>query len=291
MSGLELLAESPAHLADLDWGAAPHVFPASDMFRAAVTEEDLDGWLDCSLLHVPFFNVLHRGFDVALEDVTSPRMLDGVAHPGYVDGAKVRGWLAQGGTVSIAYLHQWHGSLRTLCRSIGERTSTRVGASAFVTGAGAPGLRLHRDDTHVVVAQISGRKRWYLYDVPADQAAWRPGYVESAPPPPTSIVELAPGDALYVPEGMAHRAEACADAPSFHISLTINEPRLRDAVELAVAACLASLPNHTSLGSSATEREETARRILQRLASTLREVDVHDLVAALERRTVDRARR
>jgi ribosomal protein L16 Arg81 hydroxylase len=291
VSELELLAATPEELAELRWGAAPHRFTASKELREAATDDDLDDWLDASLLHVPFFNVLHRGVDVAPEDVTSARIIDGQARPGYIDGDKVRGWLAKGGTASIAYLHQWHRPLRTLCRAIAERTSTRVGASAFVTGAGAPGLRVHRDDTHVVVAQVSGRKRWYLYDVPDGAAAWRPGYTERELPQPTSVVELAPGDALYVPEGMAHHAEAMANAPSFHVSLTINEPRIHDAIDLAVAACLASIPDHASLGSSSTQREEAARRILARLASTLPRVDVRALVAALERRTVDRARR
>jgi hypothetical protein len=291
VTGLDLLAASPEHVAELRWGVAPHVFAASETYRAAATDADLDGWLDCSLLHVPFFNVVHRGVDVAVEDVTSPRVLDGEARAGYIDSDKVRGWLAQGGTLSIAYLHQWHRPLRTLCRAIAERTSTRVGASAFVTGAGAPGLRVHRDDTHVVVVQVSGRKRWHLYDLPDDAAAWRPGYLEDAPAAPTRVIELAPGDALYVPEGMAHRAEAAEHAPSFHISLTINEARVRDAVDLALAACMSSIPDHASLGSSPAQREEAARRILRRVASTLPQIDVRDLVAALDRRTLDRTRR
>lgn len=283
--------ELPGHLFDrpeeagrLAWGLSPLVFTPSAALASTVSANELDGWLDCSLLRHPFFSVISGGNPVAPDEVSSLRVVGGQAQDGYIDGAKVRRWLDRGATLMLANLHEWHAPTQRLCRELAEHLSVKAGATIFYTPAGNQGLRVHRDDCHVLVLQVAGSKRWLLYDTPVEAESWKPGFADPDKLPAPAQLELRVGQALYIPEGQAHAAQSLGEA-SLHLSITLREPRLRELVSLAVNACLASIPEHASLTGSTEARRHAAEELLQRLSRALMRVDVPGLVASVERRT------
>lgn len=282
--GLRLLCRDPRTADDLPWGEAHAVFDAAQEAAAIVSRQDLEDWLECSLLHYPVLNAMRGGTPVPPEALTRVMHVSGDLRAGYVDAAKVRFQLAAGATVVVQNLHEWHRPAQHLCRRLAQLFSAKAGAVAFWTRAGEDGLRVHRDDGHLFVVQISGTKRWYLYDTPRDAADWSPGYVEDLASART--VDLRPGQVLYLPEGIAHHTRTL-DTESVHVTVAIREPRLRDTVELAVRACLARIPDHATLSGTTAEREETADELLTRLAEALGRVDRAALVRDLSRRAAE----
>jgi hypothetical protein len=278
---LFLHAEEAERLA---WGVSPLLFTPSKDLSSVVSASELDGWLDCSLLRYPFFNVISGGNPLAPEEVSSARIVGGSVQDGFIDGAKVRRWLDRGATLMLANLHEWHAPSQRLCRNLAERLSTKASASIFYTPAGHQGLNVHRDDCHVLVIQLTGTKRWSLYDTPKDPEDWTPGPVTPGSLTRPTPLELRAGQALYVPEGQAHAAQSLEE-PSMHLSITLREPRLRELVSLAVKACVSSIPEHASLTGSMEQRRQVAEDLLQRLSRALTRVDVPALVTSLERRT------
>ena len=268
---------------DLPWGEAHAVFDASAELAGVITRQDLDEWLDYSLLHYPVLNAVRGADPVPPEDLTRVMTVSGDPHGGYVDGAKVRAQVAAGATVVVQNLHEWHRPARLLCDRAAELFTAKAGAVAFWSPPGEEGVRVHRDDGHLFVVQICGTKRWYLYDTPREAADWKPGYVDELGG--AEVVDLRPGQVLYLPEGIAHHTRAL-DTESVHVTVAIREPGLRDTAETALRACLASIPAHAALSGTTADRERAADDLLTRLADALGRVDRGALVAHLERRAV-----
>ncbi len=260
------------------------MFDAAPDLAQIVSRQDLDDWLDCSLLHYPVLNAMRGGTPVPPEELTRVMTVSGDPRAGYVDGARVRAQLSAGATVVVQNLHEWHRPAQRLCRRAARLFAAKAGAVAFWTPPGQNGLRVHRDDGHLFVVQISGTKRWYLYDTPREARDWAPGYVEDLDG--AHVLDLRPGQVLYLPDGTAHHARTL-DTESLHVTVAIREPGLRDTAELAVRACLASIPAHATLSGTAAEREQAADDLLTRLAAALGRVDRGALVHDLGRRAAE----
>ncbi len=271
---------------DFELHGGPCSFGPSNAARNVLSASTIEGWLDCSLLRFPFFSLALDGKPVAPEETCSTRIVGGHADAGYVDAVRVRALMERGATLVLANLHEWHAPARDLCRALAELHLAKVGAVAFWTAAANRGLRVHRDDCHVFVVQLAGRKRWSLYDVPSETSAFTPGYADETKLGAPKVVDLAPGQALFIPEGQAHTA-AALDEASLHVSFTVREPRLHDVVALAIKACLASVPEHTALSGERDDREAQARAILGRLGRALGRVDVPALVSSIEKRAIE----
>lgn len=68
--GLRLLCRDPRTADDLPWGEAHAVFDAAQDVAAIVSRQDLEDWLDCSLLHYPVLNAMRGGTPVPPEALT-----------------------------------------------------------------------------------------------------------------------------------------------------------------------------------------------------------------------------
>lgn len=273
----------PSDAARLEWGVAPLRFVPSRELLEAVSAAMVESWLDCSLLRHPFFSVVQNHEPVSLDEVGANRVVAGVAYDGYIDGTAVRARLARGATLLLANVHEWHAPMRTVCGDLAQLTGCKTGAVVFWTGPDSPGLRVHRDDCHVFIVQLAGAKRWRLYDVPADAAAWAPGFLTGVPAHEPTVIDLQAGDAVYVPKGQAHATESVGGS-SLHLSITVREPEYRELIQLALQACTANVPKHRALTGERNERERAAKAYLEQVADALGRVNVSKLVASLEKR-------
>jgi hypothetical protein len=92
---------------------------------------------------------------------------------------------------------------------------------------------VHCDETDLMVIQLVGRKRWFL----ACEQSPLPNEWEQIPKGPPElnnpeVVEVGPGDLLYLPRGTTHCVEAMED--SIHLSVSFTPLTLRE----AIIACL-----------------------------------------------------
>jgi quercetin dioxygenase-like cupin family protein len=93
--------------------------------------------------------------------------------------------------------------------------------NAYLSFAKGGALSVHYDPHDVLVIQVEGRKRWRLYGQ-TEQTPVRPMRITD--PGPDTVVEehaLDPGDLLFVPRGVWHRAEL--ESPtSIHLTFALE---------------------------------------------------------------------
>lgn len=109
-----------------------------------------------------------------------------------------------------------------------------ISVNAYCSGPGESGLGGHYDSHHVFVVQTHGEKLWKLGPVvvkcPSETFKPRPVFE----PPVADALDLAHGQALYVPPGMWHAAST--PEASIHLAVGVHPPRLGDYVAQVLAA-------------------------------------------------------
>jgi ribosomal protein L16 Arg81 hydroxylase len=135
----------------------------------------------------------------------------------------------EGYTLQLAKLHRRHAAVAAVCRDVesaflraGTPLARHAGSHAYVTPAGAVGLRPHYDDHSVFALQIAGTKLWRVRPpvrpFPAQRQA---GPLDAAALGAVALeVELLPGSVLYVPRGWVHEAEA-GGRTSVHVTIDL----------------------------------------------------------------------
>ena len=128
----------------------------------------------------------------------------------------------EGATVIFRQLHKRVPTLARTCVELGRHFSSRVQTNVYLTPPDAQGFAPHWDTHDVFVLQVSGAKRWSIYDtkvrLPLRGQRFEPGT------PPGEVrdeIELGPGSALYIPRGLMHSARSMGQ-PSLHITLGIT---------------------------------------------------------------------
>jgi hypothetical protein len=275
-----------AEPASLPWGRAPLQFAASQRFGGVLGVDDVEGWIDCSLLQHPFFKMFLDGRQVPVRCIGSPRVVKGQTVTGFIDAAKTREVFGRGGTLMLCNMHEWHPPSRALCRDLTDVVVGASKATAFYSPPGNQGLATHRDDAHVFVVQLAGRKKWSLFDVPSDPALRRAG--GATPAGPETVVVLEPGDGLYLPPYLAHHARALVSSSSLHMSIHVRQPRGRDVLDAAVDEVLTTDLLGAELSGDRADRAAQVGHLLESLAARLAELDPDRVVAAIERRITAR---
>jgi hypothetical protein len=143
--------------------------------------------------------------------------------------AKIEAFHANGYTVRIPALRWASAPLDRFCRALECVLHQQVKAEAFWSRGDAK-APVHHDDYDIIVIQLKGRKRWFISGDPSELPnAWK-----GIPDASTlridneQVVEVGPGDLLYLPRGTKHRVEALAD--SLHISIGFVPLTVREAI-------------------------------------------------------------
>ena len=127
-----------------------------------------------------------------------------------------------GATVIFNHLHTRVPALARLCVALGRRFSSRVQTNVYLTPRDAQGFAPHWDTHDVFVLQISGTKRWSIYDTKVTLPLRGQRFERGTPPGDVSEeFELGPGSAVYLPRGLMHSARS-TDEASLHITLGLT---------------------------------------------------------------------
>lgn len=135
-------------------------------------------------------------------------------------------------SVRFPDLRPFSAEVDALARALEMLLCQPVSASAFWSRGGmrAP---VHYDDHDLIVVQLHGTKRWYVATRPPELFNTWKG-VSGNPPDlgAHDVVDLAPGDLMYLPRGTFHTVDS--DTESVHLALGFTPLTLREAIVAAL---------------------------------------------------------
>ena len=173
---------------------------------------------------------------------------------------KVLAELADGSTLVLQGLHRTWPPLVDFSAQLADELGHPVQINAYVTPPQNQGFAPHHDVHDVFVLQVSGRKHWTIHPPVVDDAlgnqpfdAFKGEIAERVAQEPLIDTVLEPGDALYLPRGTVHSAQALGET-SIHLTIGVHPVTRYDLVRFLLDAVQddprlrASLPMGADLG-------------------------------------------
>ncbi|WP_129307851.1 cupin domain-containing protein [Streptomyces sp. L2] len=153
---------------------------------------------------------------------------------GRTDPVKLRSLYDKGFTLRLGNLQRVIPFLARVSRNIQVETGFSNYVHAFLTPPGNQGLRHHWDQQMAVIVQMSGVKRWQLWQLPVDAPTrayneswrvWRDTYIpEWEAAGPDIEIDLRTGQSLLLPRGWVHNPHvADPDEHSVHLTFALRE--------------------------------------------------------------------
>ncbi|MEU6023709.1 cupin domain-containing protein [Micromonospora sp. NPDC047134] len=314
----------PEKFATAHWGHTPLLSRAAELpnpagFTDLLSPEDADELLSRRGLRTPFLRVAKDGQVLPAARYTGGGGAGAEIGDQVLD-EKILELYAGGATLVLQGLHRNWPPLIDFTRDLSLAVGQPLQVNAYLTPPGSQGFATHYDTHDVFVLQVDGRKHWRIHPPvlpdPLERQPWGGRADEvaaTAAGPATLDVVLGPGDALYLPRGWLHSAQA-QESSSLHLTvgvraltryalveellaLATEDPRLRAALPFGI-----DLADPEAIEPELTETVEALRdwlshadpaavaaRLRQRAWSASRPAPIRPLAqaAALATLTVD----
>lgn len=149
-----------------------------------------------------------------------------------LDADRVLDLYDDGVTVLLESLDRYHLPTARRGRALEQCFGCTLKSNVFLTPARSNAFPLHNDTYDGLIVQLQGRKHWDLYAHPTPLPLRSQRYEPERDEMGEALmsVDLEPGDLLYVPRGVIHRAEAIGEA-SLHLTLIPVWTTMYDALE------------------------------------------------------------
>ncbi len=208
----------------------------SDRFGGLLSIEVIDAFLASVDLHDGMLNLAKGGSPVPADRY--------VAEDGRINPVAVAREYAGGATIVLPQLHASMYRLGEFVRSLEQIFSCQVTTNIYLTPEGNQGFPPHYDNHDVIVLQVSGRKKWRLYETAVDTPYRGERFEQSGieAGPVSSEFTLEPGDFLYLPRGAMHDAENVGEEPSLHITVGFFTKKWADLMLEAISELALAQP-------------------------------------------------
>jgi hypothetical protein len=206
-----------------------------------------------------------------------------------------------GHTIVLQGLHRLWPPLVDFAGALGADLGHPVQINAYITPSSSQGFGAHYDVHDVFVLQVAGEKRWRIHEpvlvAPTRDDVWtdrRDEVASRASQEPVVDAVLRPGDALYLPRGFLHAAEALGGI-SCHLTVGVHpvtrETLLRSVLGAATAdeRLRRSLPMGVDLTDPAVLADELQETVAA-LTSVLCGIEPATVAADIARRLADSSR-
>ncbi|WP_375486555.1 cupin domain-containing protein [uncultured Jatrophihabitans sp.] len=226
------------------WGRAPLFSAAADLprdFTDLLDAHAVDDLISSRGLRTPFLRMAKDGTVLPAARFTR----GGGAGATIADQAaddKVLAAMADGSTLVLQGLHRTWPPLVDFAAQFADELGHPVQINAYITPPQNQGFSPHYDVHDVFVLQVAGRKRWTIHrpvvDDPLANQPWdaRRGEVEArAAEAPLLDTVLAPGDAMYLPRGTIHAAQAQGEL-AIHLTVGVHPLTRYDLVKRLLEA-------------------------------------------------------
>lgn len=256
-----------------------------DYYAYALTASEIDRYLQIQHIAPDYLRVLKGGEFCSPDQWTDVyQRIAGNSTQRVVNVRKLLELFHSGATLVINSGETAMPSLIDLCRALEYEFKHAVQANIYITPPQSQGFEPHLDTHNVFVLQIYGRKCWNLYDSPVvapvkstSVASYK--YHEREP---QQVVELEPGDLLYVPRGMVHSARSEKNT-SIHVTLSPMVRQWSTLLKL-LAKQADEKPDFRRLLphglSSSQEQVEFDAEFMRQLQGLITETDFSSLLAA-----------
>jgi ribosomal protein L16 Arg81 hydroxylase len=205
----------------------------SDYYSNLLTLESIDKYVSRQDIEYPSLRLVKDGNEIEgtkyLKDIPyGTAMFEGI-----VDNDSMFQLFNEGATIVIQGLDRSNEQLGLLCRSLSKEIPFTFQSNTYLTPETSQGFAAHYDTHDVFVMQITGSKKWKLYDTPIELPTKQQRYQSIKRDFSKSTVsqefELMAGDLLYIPRGLVHSAET-GSTSSLHITLGIFPQKWNDYV-------------------------------------------------------------
>jgi bifunctional lysine-specific demethylase and histidyl-hydroxylase NO66 len=262
-------------------------------FGDLFSQEAADELLSRRGLRTPFIRVAKDGKVISASRYTGAGGVGAMVGDQVADDRILELFL-DGHTVVLQGLHRLWPPIIDFAGALTIDLGHPVQVNAYITPPSSTGFSAHYDVHDVFVLQIAGEKRWRIHEPvlvhPLRTQPWedRAAAVSArASEQPLVDEVLRPGDALYLPRGFLHAAEALGEM-SIHLTVGVH-PVTRHTVLEALTALVAdepllrsSLPLGVDVSDPAqieTDVAATAEALIDRLR-TVTAAQVADRLAA-----------
>jgi hypothetical protein len=235
-------------------------------------------------LRYPSFRLVRAGSQIPLASYTTdlswrPKPFTGTAEP-----ERVAAEFADGATIVLQALHHNWLSLARFSSALEAELGHPVQANSYYTPRASQGFAVHHDTHDVFVLQVSGEKRWLVYDprfeLPLKHQRWSK---ELGDPGPVVLdTTLRAGDTLYLPRGWPHEA-LTSDTDSLHITVGVVVYAWIDALRAALDACEDDVEFRRSVPADGEPGVDLLARLAERLGP-------EEVSSRMRRRFVERRR-
>lgn len=188
---------------------------------------------------------------------------------------RVLGLFTEGNTLVLQGLHRLWPPLIEFAAALRAEITHPVQVNAYLTPHSSQGFAHHYDVHDVFVLQVAGAKRWRIHPPvlpdPLRSQPWtdrRTAVEQASTAEPLIDTVLEPGDALYLPRGYVHGAQAM-DGVSAHLTVGVHSVTRFAIVDalLAGAASDQNLRTSLPLGIDLSDAELVADEIRATIAS------------------------
>jgi hypothetical protein len=250
--------------ADAYWSRAPLFTHRRDLdrdFTDLLDARAVDELVSRRGLRTPFLRMARDGSVLPAARFTR----GGGAGAGVSDQAaddRILTEVVRGSTLVLQGLHRTWPPLVEFASDLASELGHPVQVNAYVTPPENRGFAAHYDVHDVFVLQVAGHKRWRIHEPvvlnPLPDQPWqqhRAAVSARANEQPVIDVVLEPGDALYLPRGYLHAADALGEI-SIHLTVGVHPVTRHHLVQQLVtraqddAALRASLPMGVDLGDA-----------------------------------------
>jgi ribosomal protein L16 Arg81 hydroxylase len=282
------------------WGRKPLLSSAGTLprdFCDLLSPDTVDELIAERGVRAPFIRLARQGQLLAKDTYLGPAGF-GAEIADQVDSAKVLSQLESGATVVLQGLHRLWPPLIAFVREAVDDIGHPVQANAYITPPGNRGFDFHYDVHDVFVLQVSGTKRWIVHEPvhrhPLPSQPWtdfRTEIAERVTDTPVIDTELTEGDALYVPRGWVHAAQAL-DTTSIHLTIGVAATTPLDVARAVLDQLSASEEFRAPLplGVDPVNRDETAAttaKVISQIVTHLRD-NADTLSAVAAQQLIDR---
>lgn len=292
------ISTDPQDFARETWSRAPLLSTREQLgadagFADLFSLDAADELLSRRGLRTPFLRVAKGGDVVPPARYTRPGGTGALIGDQVADD-RVLGLFADGHTIVLQGLHRTWGPLIDFAGALTTELGHPVQINAYITPEQSQGFSAHYDVHDVFVLQVAGEKRWRIHEPvlrdPMRDEPWtdRRGAVASqAEGTPLIDAVLRPGDALYLPRGYLHAAEALGGV-TCHLTVGVH-PVTRRAIAEQLLELVAddqelrsSLPLGVDVADPAALADEVSA-VARTLAARLGSVGPAEVSARLAR--------
>jgi bifunctional lysine-specific demethylase and histidyl-hydroxylase NO66 len=288
----------PDEFAEQVWSRGPLLSTADELtaenpagFDDLFSLEAVDELLSRRGLRTPFIRLAKGGVVTPASRYTRPGGIGAMVGDQVADDRVLELFL-DGHTVVFQGLHRLWPPLIDFAGALTTDVGHPVQVNAYVTPTQSQGFSAHYDVHDVFVLQVAGEKRWRIHppvhEAPLRDQPWadrRTAVEEQARSEPVIDTVLRPGDALYLPRGYLHAAEALGGV-TCHLTVGVHPVTRHDVLEalLDIAsddiALRTSLPLGTDVGDPAAVEADVVATVTA-LTDRLRTVTAADVADRL----------